>query len=61
MDGLGDLKGGGESVGGRWIAFGCGLEANHGALHALAGGVAEERCIELDLVGGGASQEGFDR
>ena len=61
MDGFGDDEGGGEGAGGRGVAGGGGFEADHGALHALAGGEAEELGVEGDLVGFGAGEEGFDR
>ena len=50
-----------RAAGGGGVAGGGGFEADHGALHALAGGVAEELGVEGDLVGFGAAEEGFDR
>ncbi len=54
------MSGGGEGAVGGGVAGGGGFEADHGALHALAGGEAEELGVEGDLVGFGAGEEGFD-
>jgi hypothetical protein len=60
-EGFGDGEGfveGGEVL--RGLLFGGGLEADHGALHALVGGVAEEITVEGDVVDLGASEEAGD-
>ncbi len=45
---------------GRGVAGCGGFEADHGALHALAGGVAERVGVEGDVVGFGAGEQRFD-
>ena len=44
----------------RGLLFGGGFKANHGALHALVGGVAEEVGVEGDVVDVGAAEEAGD-
>ena len=59
-EGVGDGEGGLEGGAGGGSPVGGGFEADHGALHALAGGEAEDGDVEGDLVGGGAGEQGFD-
>ena len=49
----------GEGAVGGGVSGGGGFQADHGALHALAGGVAEELGVERDLVGGRRGRGGF--
>ena len=61
VEGVGDGERGGEGAGGvSGSPAAAASRRDHGALHALAGGEAEERGVEGDLVGGGAGEEGFD-
>ena len=58
-EGDGDVEGHLEGGPGGDVAGGGGLKANHGAFHALSGGVGELGSVEGDLISCGSGEEGL--
>jgi len=42
------------------LLLGCGFKADHGALHAAVGGVAEQVIVESDVIDFGATEQAGD-